>query len=220
VKASFYSRFGKRWLDATASFIGLLVLLPVLFAAGLAIKFTSPGTVFFRQIRTGQFGKPFRIFKFRTMYATNDARAALVTSSGDPRITPIGRWLRASKIDELPQLINVLLGEMSLVGPRPEVPLYTDAYDQSQTPILQLKPGITSPATVALRNEEEIMALHTNEPEFYQDTLVPFKVATDLAYFQQFSLLGDLKLILVTFSRISTGSRLLFTSTSGGTEAR
>src|ERR1700679_2722259 len=132
VKPTLYSLVGKKCLDASCAFLGLVLLSPLLCLAALAVRISSPGPVFFRQARLGQFGRPFRIFKFRTMVVDNGARGSLLTASGDPRITPVGRWLRATKLDELAQLLNVLRGEMSLVGPRPEVPEYVASYTERQ----------------------------------------------------------------------------------------
>src|SRR5689334_890282 len=130
MKTTFYAHFGKRWFDAVVSFFGLLALSPLLLIIAIAVRFSSPGPALFSQIRTGLFEKPFRILKFRTMRMAPQDSGSLITATGDPRVTPLGHWLRKTKLDELPQLFNVLLGHMSLVGPRPEVPLHTSRYTE------------------------------------------------------------------------------------------
>ncbi len=197
---TFYALVGKRYLDATCAFLGLLLLSPVLCVVALAIRLTSAGPVFFRQTRVGQFGKPFQIFKFRTMVVNGRAKGSLLTASGDPRITPIGRWLRSTKTDELAQLLNVLKGEMSLVGPRPEVPEYVAAYTKRQQQVLLVKPGITGPAASML--EEELLAGQADKESFYLTTILPAKLETDIAYSQSVRLSSDLHLIFRTIGRV------------------
>jgi lipopolysaccharide/colanic/teichoic acid biosynthesis glycosyltransferase len=197
-----YKRFGKRALDLAGSILGLMVLSPVMLIVAVLVKATSRGSVFFRQTRVGRYGRPFRIFKFRSMKGRASGPGALLTAAGDPRITPIGRFLRKTKLDELPQLINVLLGQMSLVGPRPEVPEYTAAYSPEQRRILREKPGITSPAAMAHLREEELLAAQPDKHNFYLMYLLPAKLNIDLKYCTDISLIVDVKCILATVARL------------------
>ena len=199
---TFYHRVGKRWLDATLAFLGLLLVSPVLIVAAIAVRLTGPGPVLFRQLRTGESGKPFRILKFRTMVDGAKMRGPCVTADGDPRITSVGRWLRKTKVDELPQLINVLAGEMSLVGPRPEVPQYTAAYTERQKRVFLAKPGVTGPAAIAYVQEEEILGNRVDRERFYVTTVLPAKLEIDLAYCENVRFLEDLKLLFLTIARV------------------
>jgi lipopolysaccharide/colanic/teichoic acid biosynthesis glycosyltransferase len=196
---TFYARSGKRWLDVAGAFFGLIILSPIFLLAALTIKLASRGPVFFRQVRVGRFGKTFRIFKFRSMKVVDAGSESLLTAAGDPRINSVGRWLRKTKADEFPQLINVLLGEMSLVGPRPEVPKYTAAYSEMQRQVLLVKPGITSPAANNYVNEEELLADQLDKDTFYLKTLLPAKLESDLAYCEDVRFAEDMKIIFVTF---------------------
>lgn len=198
---TFYSLIGKRCLDATCASLGLILLSPALCLVSLIIRFTSPGPVFFRQTRVGQFGKPFRIFKFRTMVANGNADGPSLTASGDPRITPFGRLLRSTKVDELAQLLNVIKGEMSLVGPRPEVPQYVAVYTKSQRRVLLVKPGITGPA--ASMYEEELLAEQADKESFYLTAVLPAKLETDVSYSKSVRISTDLKLIFQTIARVT-----------------
>lgn len=202
MKNTFYPRFGKRILDIVGAGFGLMILSPLFLIVAALVKASGAGPVFFRQVRTGQFQKPFRIFKFRSMRASDPSRSALLTAAGDPRVTPLGRLLRKSKVDELPQLLNVFVGEMSLVGPRPEVPEYTVVYTVEQQRVFEQKPGITGPAAVRLVGEEAILAEQVDKHSFYVKVLLPAKLAMDLAYCANISFLEDLKLIFVTFASI------------------
>jgi|SRR5882672_9770634 len=195
-----YVQFGKRLFDFAASAIGLIVLSPLLALVTLAVKVTSPGPAIFRQQRTGQFGKPFLIFKFRSMRPALAGKGALLTAAGDPRITPIGRWLRKTKIDELAQLFNVLRGDMSLVGPRPEVPLYTSRYDSRQLQVLSARPGITSPQINF--DEEALMASRSDKEELYLAEILPAKLECDLAYCENIHFLSDLKILFYTVAQL------------------
>lgn len=199
---NFYGRYGKRWFDAAASAAGLLVLSPVLLGVAIAVRLASAGPVLFRQVRTGRFGRPFRIFKFRTMIEDAVCPANLMTAGDDLRVTPLGRWLRKMKIDELPQLINVLAGEMSLVGPRPEVPEYTNAYGAKYRSVLLAKPGITGPAANAYVREEEILAGQADKKNFYAAEILPRKLELDLIYCEDIRFFDDIKLIFRTFWKI------------------
>lgn len=199
---TFYARIGKRWLDAAGAFAGLIVLSPFFLLAALAIKLASRGPVFFRQVRVGRFGKIFRIFKFRSMKVVDAGSESLLTAAGDPRINSVGRWLRKTKADELPQLINVLLGEMSLVGPRPEVPKYAAAYSERQRQVLLTKPGITGPAANNYVNEEELLADQADKNNFYITTLLPAKLEIDLGYCEDVRLVEDIRIIFATFRNV------------------
>ncbi len=203
---TFYARAGKRWLDAAAAFVGLIAMSPLFLLVALAIKITSRGPVFFRQVRVGQFGKTFRIFKFRSMHVVTNADESLLTAAGDSRITAVGRLLRRTKADEFAQLLNVLAGDMSLVGPRPEVPKYVAAYSEEERQVLLAKPGITGPAAIKFVNEEELLAGQPDIDTFYLNTLLPAKLALDLAYCANVRLLDDLKIILVTFGNVFFGT--------------
>lgn len=197
-----YFSVGKRWFDATVAFAVLILLSPLFLVTALAIKLTSRGPVFFRQVRVGQFGVPFRIFKFRTMTGTSGGRGSSLTAARDPRITALGRWLRRTKIDELPQLMNVLYGNMSLVGPRPEVPEYTARYTDRQRKILRAKPGITGPAANNYIDEEHLLAGQSDKETFYLRTILPAKLEHDIAYCERVQFRGDLLIILETFAKV------------------
>jgi lipopolysaccharide/colanic/teichoic acid biosynthesis glycosyltransferase len=186
----------ERSFDVACSAIGLLLLMPAFVAVALTIILDDGSPVFFSQTRVGQHGKPFRIWKFRTMRFCSQGSA--ITAAGDSRITRAGEKLRKYKLDELPQLFNVLKGEMSLVGPRPEVPEYV----QFQTPIwqavLQVRPGITDVATLLYRDEETILGASRNPNAFYVESVLPAKLLLNHAYLLSRSFLRDLKLIFVT----------------------
>jgi lipopolysaccharide/colanic/teichoic acid biosynthesis glycosyltransferase len=202
VSETLYFTFGKRWFDATVARVALIVLSPLFLATAIAIKLTSRGPVFFRQVRVAQFERLFRIFKFRTMTGANQGKASLLTAAGDPRITALGGWLRRTKIDELPQLINVLWGDMSLVGPRPEVPEYAARYTDRQREVLRVKPGITGPAANNYINEEQLLAGQPDKEAFYLRTILPAKLEHDIAYCERVQFRRDLLLILETFAKI------------------
>lgn len=208
-KTGFYEQTGKRFFDASCALVGLVILSPLMVITAVAVKLTSKGPVLFTQPRVGQFGKPFHILKLRTMRHQPFEKASLLTASGDSRITALGKYLRKTKIDELPQLINVLVGEMSLVGPRPEVPYYVATYNPAQRKVLDAKPGITGLSTHQFRNEEELLASQQDKETFYLTTVLPRKLDIDLAYCENISFWCDLKLILVTLVGISGVSRIL-----------
>lgn len=170
---------GKHLLDVAVAIFGLVLLLPVLAVIAAIVCVSSPGPALFAQIRLGRHGRPFRMYKFRSMVADAAQRGARVTAGGDPRITPVGRFLRRTKLDELPQLINVLKGDMSLVGPRPEVPEFADLFPAQYARILNVRPGITHRATLAFRSEETILADDqvSDARGFYIDRVMPRKLA-------------------------------------------
>jgi len=189
-----------RGLDLIASSIGLVILAPVFLVIGLAVKLTSAGLVFYRAERVGQGGHLFKLYKFRSMYRDADRQGPGITAKDDQRITPVGRFLRRTKLDELPQLINVLRGEMSLVGPRPEDPRYVALYTPLQRQVLDVRPGITSPASLRYRAEETLLKGEDWET-IYVKQILPDKLAIDLAYVRQRTLWNDLALILRTILR-------------------
>lgn len=187
----------KRIFDIAVSSISLLILSPLLVLIVVLIKLESKGPVFYKQFRVGLNERPFYIYKFRTMEIGADRRGPLITSVNDPRITRAGKLLRKSKLDEMPQLFNVLKGDMSIVGPRPEVPYYVKLYTDEQKKILTIKPGMTDPATVYFRNEEELLAQVDDRENFYINEIMPVKLNLYLHYVANKSLLYDMKLILL-----------------------
>ena len=192
----------KRLFDIVASGCGLLVLSPVLLIVAIWIKLDSRGPVFYRQVRVGYKNKDFRIFKFRSMRIGAD-KGSLVTIGGrDPRVTRSGYFIRKYKLDELPQLINVFIGDMSLVGPRPEVRHYVDYLTPEQMRVLDVRPGITDPASIKFRNENELMGQAENPEEYYIHVIMQEKIKLYLEYVANASFLYDLKLILQTFKVI------------------
>ena len=189
----------KRAFDIVASGLGLLVLSPVLLGVALLIKLSSRGPVLFRHERVGRNFRPFSMYKFRTMVPDAPRLGGPLTAGDDPRITTIGRVLRKTKLDELPQLFNVLRGEMSLVGPRPEVPCYVDMYRQEYQEILKARPGITDLASLKYRHEEQILGQLPNPEEEYVRNILPEKIRLSKEYLQSSSFLYDLGLIAKTF---------------------
>ena len=187
----------KRLFDVVASGSGLILLSPLLLALALAVKLGSPGPIFYRANRVGRYGKHFKLLKFRSMVVNADRIGPAVTGAADPRITRVGRFLRRTKLDELPQLINVLRGEMSVVGPRPEDPCYVALYTHEQRQVLNVRPGITSPASVAYRNEET-MLVGDDWEKHYVEQIMPAKLAVDLEYSRNASLWHDMRVILGT----------------------
>ena len=188
----------KRWYDVFLSACGLLVLSPLFLLIAALIKLTDGRAIFYRQLRVGLHGEPFYIWKFRTMVPAADRTGVLVTSDGDARITSVGRFLRKTKLDELPQLWNVLKGEMSLVGPRPEVARYVARYRPEQRRILDLKPGITDLASLQFRNEELLLKHAANVEAFYVEHCLPRKLQLNLEYAERANLLSDTWIILQT----------------------
>lgn len=188
----------KRAYDIFFSSVGLLVISPLLVGVSLAILILDGVPIFFLQERVGLKGRPFYIWKFRTMRPDSESRGPSVTKAGDPRITAIGALLRRTKLDELPQLWNVLKGEMSLVGPRPEVSLYADHYTAEQRRVLELKPGITDVATLAFREEEQLLKSAPDVEKFYLEYCVPKKIEMNLRYSQSANLWRDSQVILRT----------------------
>jgi lipopolysaccharide/colanic/teichoic acid biosynthesis glycosyltransferase len=193
----------KRIFDVTAAVLGLLLFSPLMVLTAIIIKRDSPGPIFFRQERMGKGFRPFLIYKFRTMVQDAPSRGGLLTLDQDPRITRAGQFLRRTKIDELPQLINVLKGEMSLVGPRPEVRHYTEVFRQDYEDILKVRPGITDLASIKYRDEAEALAKSGNVEEEYVGRVLPDKIRLAKEYCEESSLFFDLILILRTFIRLA-----------------
>jgi len=190
----------KRVFDIVGSFIGLILLSPVLLTIAVLIKVMMPGPVLFTQIRSGRFGKPFRIVKFRTMVM--DHQGNTISVKGENRITPLGSKLRKYKLDELPELWNVLLGDMSLVGPRPDVPEFVNRLDGEERLILEMRPGITGPASLKYADEEELLASVPDPLKYNDEVLWPDKVRINLDYYRKKSFIADLRLILKTLLRM------------------
>jgi lipopolysaccharide/colanic/teichoic acid biosynthesis glycosyltransferase len=165
-----------RILDCTFSIVCLLIISPFLLLIAMAVKLTSKGPVFYKQVRVGKGGDDFKLYKFRTMQVDADKKGLLTVGGRDNRITSVGYYLRKFKLDELPQVLNVLKGDMSLVGPRPEVRRYVDLYDLEQRKVLNVLPGITDYASIAYRNENELLAAASNPEEFYVTDIMPRKI--------------------------------------------
>ncbi|HSS98562.1 MAG TPA: sugar transferase [Terriglobales bacterium] len=195
IKFSFYELRGKRLLDSCLSTLGLVILLPLFALIAILLKFTSSGPIFYRQSRVGKAGQNFKILKFRTMQVDADKQGPSITVAGDSRITPTGRILRALKLDELPQLWNVLKGDMSLVGPRPEVPLYVQSYTEEQRKVLQVRPGITDLTSLAYRTEEALLASQPDAEHHYQEIVLPHKLSLNAEYILNITLKYDLSIL-------------------------
>ena len=194
----------KRAFDIIASGFGLIVLSPIFLILAIWIKLDSKGPVFYRQIRVGRFNKDFRIFKFRSMRVGSD-KGSLVTIGGhDPRITRSGYFIRKFKFDELPQLINVFIGDMSLVGPRPEVRHFVDYWTPDQMHVLDVRPGITDPASIKFRNENELMDKAEDPERYYIEVIMQEKIRLYLEYVEKHSFFYDIALIFKTFGTILT----------------
>ena len=188
----------KRLFDIVASGLGLIVLSPLFIILAIWIKLDSKGPVFYRQVRVGRYNKDFRIFKFRSMRVGAD-KGSLVTIGGrDPRVTKSGYWIRKFKLDELPQLINVFIGDMSLVGPRPEVRHYVDYWTPEQMHVLDVRPGITDAASIKFRNESEFLKQVDDPEKHYIEVIMPMKLDLYLQYVNCHSFKGDIRLILET----------------------
>lgn len=192
----------KRLFDMIASGLGLLMFSPLFLVLAVWIKMDSSGPVFYRQVRVGLYNRDFRIFKFRSMRVGAD-KGSLVTIGGrDPRVTRSGYYIRKFKLDELPQLINVIIGDMSLVGPRPEVRHYVDYWTPEQMHVLDVRPGITDPASIKFRNENELMERAEDPEKYYIEVIMQEKINLYLEYVNHHSFLGDIGLIFKTFVAI------------------
>jgi len=190
----------KRTFDVTVSVLGLLLLLPLLAAIGVMILAIDGPPIFFRQERIGYRRKPFRIWKFRTMIPNAEASGIPLTVGHDPRVTRSGRWLRKTKLDELPQLLNVLVGEMSFVGPRPEVERYVNHYTDEQCRVLDFVPGITDAASIRYRDESQRLQRESNPERTYLEAIVPEKIRLNLEYARQANVLRDFGIIMRTLA--------------------
>ena len=194
----------KRFFDLFFTIPGLLLLLPLFAMVAVLVKLDSPGPVFFRQVRVGQHSREFRIFKFRTMRVDAERVGPLVSTGDDPRITRSGFFLRKYKLDELPQLINVLSGEMSLVGPRPEVPKYVKAFASDYLEILKVKPGITDYASIEFRDENELLRGEEDPENKYLQEILPAKIKLYRKYLATKGIMTDLSLLYRTLVKILT----------------
>lgn len=192
----------KRLLDILSSSIVLLVLLPVWIVIALLIAMESKGGVFYKQVRVGKDNKDFFLYKFRTMRVGSDKKGLLTVGERDSRITRVGYFLRKYKIDEFPQLLNVIKGDMSIVGPRPEVRKYVDLYTPEQMKVLSVRPGLTDLASIKYVHENEVLAASDNPEQTYIDEVMPAKLDLNLQYIATQSLMGDIRLIFNTFLAI------------------
>ena len=192
----------KRLFDIIASGLGLLILSPLFLVVAVWVKLDSPGPVFYKQIRVGRNNKDFFLYKFRSMRVGSDKKGLITVGGHDPRVTRSGYYIRKYKLDEFPQLINVFKGDMSLVGPRPEVRKYVDLYTPEQMHVLDVRPGITDLASIRYRNENELLE-HASDPEqYYRDVVMQDKLRINLEYVRNHSFLGDIRLIFNTFIAI------------------
>jgi lipopolysaccharide/colanic/teichoic acid biosynthesis glycosyltransferase len=192
----------KRLFDIVVALGALLLLFPLFFIAAALIKLDSPGPIFFKQLRVGRGFRPFLIYKFRTMVQDSLARGGSITAGDDPRITRVGWFLRKTKIDELPQLINVLKGEMTFVGPRPEVPRYVDLFRRDYEEILKIRPGITDLASIKYRDEAALLGQSENPEAEYVRRVLPDKIKLGKEYIRRSSFFFDLTVIFKTFLRL------------------
>jgi lipopolysaccharide/colanic/teichoic acid biosynthesis glycosyltransferase len=192
----------KRLFDITCSLIGLLLLLPFFLLIALLITLDSRGGVFYRQLRVGRNNKDFYLFKFRSMRTDSDKKGLLTVGGRDSRITRIGYFLRKYKIDELPQLLNVLIGDMSLVGPRPEVRKYVDMYTEEQKLVLSVKPGITDYASIEYSNENEILGKAADPEKTYIEEIMPAKLLLNKRYIHEQGIATDMRIIFRTLAKI------------------
>ncbi|WP_207425878.1 sugar transferase [Pedobacter sp. SYSU D00535] len=192
----------KRSFDLFFSVLGLLLFLPLFIVFSLMIVIDSPGGVFYKQTRVGRNRLNFKLYKFRTMHVTSSQTLQLTVGDRDPRITKVGYWLRKYKLDELPQLLNILKGEMSLVGPRPEVEKYVNMYTAAQQRVLSVKPGITDWASIKFCQESELLASVADPENFYITEIIPSKIAYSLAYIDDHDIWVDMKILMLTVIRI------------------
>lgn len=188
----------KRLFDITASFFGIIILSPLLIFIGLWVGLSSKGGVFYKQIRVGKNNKDFKLYKFRSMRVNSDKQGLLTVGSKDSRITKAGYFIRKYKIDELPQLFNVLKGDMSFVGPRPEVRRYVDLYSKEQMKVLSVRPGITDPASIKYRNENDLLSSANNPEEYYIQYIMPDKLKINIDYINNRTFFKDIKIIFQT----------------------
>ena len=193
---------GKRLFDLFFSFFAILILLIPGLILALIIVFESRGGAFYRQVRVGRNEKPFMLLKFRTMFCGSDSKGLLTVGSADSRVTGFGKFLRKSKMDELPQMLNILAGHMSFVGPRPEVPKYVAMYNEEQKMVLSVRPGLTDYASLEYINESDLLAQQSDPERFYIETVMPAKLSLNLKYIKEMSCATDLKIIFRTLFKI------------------
>ncbi|ADU26247.1 sugar transferase [Ethanoligenens harbinense YUAN-3] len=206
----------KRALDVFAALVCLLIPLPLYLAAAVAVKCTSPGPVFYRQLRVGRMGRPFWVLKFRTMRVGADRSGEITVGSGDVRITAVGKVLRASNFDEFPQFWQVLMGEMSIIGVRPEVPHYVEHYTPEDFATLLLRPGMTSPVAIAYRHENDLLAGAADPEDCYIHEILPAKMAINREYVRGFSFGNDWRILGRTFRCLFEKDELLEQKRHGG----
>ena len=192
----------KRFVDLIFATLGLIALAPLMAGIALVVKLGDWGPVFFAQERVGQFGVPFRLYKFRTMIVNAEKLGIPLTTRNDPRITRVGRWLRRTKVDELPQLWNVVKGDMSLVGPRPEVPRYVALYTAEQRRVLDVRPGLTDPASISFIDESSLLSASDAPEAVYAKTILPLKLTTNLEYAERATVGSDLIILVKTLVRL------------------
>lgn len=195
-------RFFKRCFDIFFSLLGILFLLLLFLFVAIAIKCSSKGPVLFKQERVGKNGKTFKIWKFRSMVVDAEAKGRQITTDGDSRITKVGKFIRKTKIDELPQLFNVLSGKMSFVGPRPEVPRYVELYTEEQRKVLTVKPGITDLASIEYRNENDLLKEAEDPDRKYIEEIMPAKLELNLKYIEKAGFFYDIGLIFKTVFKV------------------
>jgi len=200
--SSFYTVVGKRWMDAVISFLSLIILFPFFLVIALMIVVTCPGPVFFRQERVGRRGRRFKLVKFRTMVNGAHLNGSCLTSSRDKRVTSLGRFLRRYKIDEAPQLWNILKGEMSIVGPRPELPQYVELFQEDYKEILSVRPGLTDHALIVFREEEKMLSRLSSMEDGYVQQIMPLKITLYKAYIRDIRSGSDLKIFLKTAVKV------------------
>lgn len=192
----------KRFADFIIALVSLILLSPIFFIIAIFIKIDSKGPVFFKQIRVGRYNKDFKIFKFRTMYINSDKKGLLTIGGRDSRVTNVGYYLRKSKLDELAQLINIVTGEMSFVGPRPEVRSYVNLYTNEQMKVLNVRAGITDLASIEFRNENELLQEQEDPNRFYIDVIMQKKLDINLGYLENRNLIKDFVVVLKTFKAL------------------
>jgi lipopolysaccharide/colanic/teichoic acid biosynthesis glycosyltransferase len=197
----------KRFIDITISLLALLLLAPVFLILAVVIKLTSRGPVFYKGRRVGRRGEIFLMHKFRSMVVNADRIGTDLTPQGDPRVTKVGRFLRKTKVDEIPQVIDVLRGKMSLVGPRPESPLYARYYDDRQKHVLSVRPGMMGPAQIKYRNEELMLKGREDPDEYYVQELMPRKLEIDLGYIENMSFLLDMGILFRSLLAVAMVNR-------------
>lgn len=195
----------KRLFDIVCSGCGLIILSPLFLIIAIWVKLDSPGPVFYKQVRVGRGNKDFKLYKFRSMRVGSDKKGLITVGGRDPRVTRSGYYIRKYKLDEFPQLINVFIGDMSLVGPRPEVRKYVDLYTPEQMHVLDVRPGITDMASICYRNENEMLAKAEDPESYYRDVIMQDKLRINLDYVANHSFFGDLGLIFKTFWSVLKG---------------